>query len=104
MKLKEGSVLYVRTDYAIEGKEAAYQDITDSVAYLQGLASQRYLLAGVLGDIETQAIDGGLAVYEAKDLEEAKKLAQEDPLISRGFYRAEVRKWNIMILPQEDSE
>lgn len=101
MKLKEGSVLYVRIDYPIAGKEAAQQDIMDSVAYLQGLAAQRYLLAGVLGDIEAHAIEGGMALYEAKDLEEAKKLAQEDPLISRGFYRAEVQKWNLMILSQD---
>ena len=101
MKLKEGSVLFVRIDYAVEGKEVAHQDIMDSMAYLQGLAAQRYLLAGVLGDMETNAIDGGMALYEAKDLEEAKKLAREDPLISRGFYRAEVQKWNLMILSQK---
>jgi len=101
MKLQEGSILYARIDYRIEGKEADYQDIHDSMAYLQDIAKERYFLAGVFGDIKAGNIDGAMALYEAKSLEEAQKIAQDDPLIARGFYRCEIFKWNLMILSEE---
>ena len=97
MKLKEGNVLYVRTDYKIGEEQETEQDGMDSFNYLQAVAKERYLVAGVFGDMELGIIDGAMVLFEAKDLEEAKKISDEDPIISRGFYRYELRKWNIML-------
>ena len=103
MKLKEGSILYVRIDSRVETKEAAYQDAMDSMAYIQGLAKERFLLAGIFGDMQAKIVDGAMVIYEAKDLEEAKKLAEDDPLIQRGLYEARVHEWNLMILSGENT-
>jgi len=96
MKLKDGNDLYVRIDSRVKMRAAMHQDALDSMAYLQGLAKERYLLAGICGDLDARHIDRALVIYEAKDLEEAKKLAQDDPIVSRGFYKTEVQKWNLM--------
>ena len=107
MDLKAGSVLYVRIDYKAGEREAAEQDALDSMAYLQSLAQERYLLVGLFGDFEnmeacadcemSDTAGVAMAIFEAKDLEEAKEISNKDPLIQRGFYRCEVQKWNLMI-------
>lgn len=100
MKLTEGSVLYVRIDYKAEKKEATNQDAQDSMDYLQSIAKERYLLAGVFGDLEFEDINGAMILFEAKDLEEAQKIAHRDPIIERGFYRCEIYRWNLMLLSE----
>lgn len=97
MDLKEGSILYVRIDYKTGEKEATDQDAQDSMEYLQSIGRERYLLAGVFGDMELGEIGGAMILFEAKDLEEANNIANNDPIIKRGFYRYELHKWNLMI-------
>lgn len=104
MKLKEGSILYVRIDYEIGEKEVTEQDGLDSMEYLQRVAGERFLLAGVLGDMEIGKIDGAMIVYEAADLEEARKIADQDPIIAGGFYRYEINQWNLMVLSGSNGE
>lgn len=100
MKLKEGSVLYVRTDYKIGNKEVTEQDAQDSMEYLHGIAQDRYLVAGLFGNMETEKIDGAMILFEAEDLAEAQRISENDPLIKRGFYRFEVQPWYLMILSE----
>lgn len=100
MKLKEGSILYARIDYKTGDKEETHQDALDSMEYLQNIARERYLLAGVFGNMELEEMDGAMMLYEAKDLAEAQAIAQNDPIIARGFYRFEVYQWNLMILSE----
>lgn len=97
MNLKEGTALYARIDYKVEDKNETEQDGMDSVEYLQRIAAERTLIAGIFGDMEIGNIDGAMILFEANDLEEAKKIAQGDPIIERGFYRCEVYKWNLML-------
>ena len=58
MTLAEGSVLYVRIDSKAGTMQESEQDAMDSMAYLEKIARERYLVAGVFGDMETEAIDG----------------------------------------------
>jgi uncharacterized protein YciI len=102
MNLKEGSVLYVRIDSRVKMKAAMPQDTMDSMVYLQGLAKERFLLAGIFGDLEARNIDGAMVIYEAKDLAEAKKLAEDDPIVERGFYKTQVQEWNLLILSSDN--
>ncbi|MDH6364149.1 uncharacterized protein YciI [Enterococcus sp. PF1-24] len=104
MKLKEGSTLYIRIDYKIEDKQETEQDGQDCMAYLQSIAKERYLMAGLLGNMETEHIDGAMLLFEAKDLAEAQEIANNDPIIQRGFYRCEVKQLNIMLVSDSSKQ
>ena len=98
MNLKEGSVLYARIDYKIGDRQETEQDAMDSMEYLQKIAAERYLAAGVFGNMELGTMEGAMALFEAKDLAEAQKIANDDPIIQRGYYRCDVYQWNVMLL------
>ena len=100
MSLKEGTALYVRIDYKIEGKVETEKDAMDCFNYLQEVAKERYLLAGVFGDMELGNLNGAMLLFEAETFEEAQKVAQSDPIIERGFYKYELFKWNLMLSPE----
>ena len=100
MHLKEGSTLYVRIDYKDGAPMETEQDCQDAMNYLQRIAKERYLLAGLFGDMELGTMDGAMLLFEAKDLNEAQKIAHDDPIIQRGFYRCELYKWNLMLLSE----
>ena len=55
MTLAEGNVLYVRIDSKAGTMQESEQDAMDSMAYLEKIARERYLVAGVFGDMETEA-------------------------------------------------
>lgn len=95
--LKEGMALYVRIDDKAGGKDETEQDALDSMNYLQQIAKERFLLAGIFGDPDAGCVDGTMILFAARDLEEAKKIACSDPIIERGFYRCEIRRWNVML-------
>lgn len=101
MNLKEGSVLYARIDYKIGDRQETEQDAMDSMEYLQKIAAERYLAAGVFGNMELGTMDGAMVLFEAKDLAEAQKIANDDPIIQRGYYRCDVYQWNVMLLPKD---
>lgn len=104
MKLKEGSVLYVRIDYKIGDKQETEQDARDCMEYLQSIAQKRYLIAGLIGNMEMKSVDGAMMLFEAKDIEEAQQIANNDPIIQRGFYRCEVHQWNVMLLSENSNK
>ena len=101
MNLKEGSVLYARIDYKIGDRQETEQDAMDSMEYLQKIAAERYLAAGVFGNMELGTMDGAMVLFEAKDLAEAQKIANDDPIIQRGYYRCDVYQWNVMPLSKD---
>ena len=100
MSLKEGSVLFARIDYKIGDSQETEQDAIDTMEYLQKIARERYLAAGVFGNMELGTMDGAMVLFEAKDLEEAQKIANDDPIIQRGYYRCDVYQWNVMLLSE----
>ena len=61
-------------------------------------------MAGVFGDMDIGIIGGAMVLFEAKDLEEAEKIANSDLIIERGFYRYEIYKWNLMVLSKRVDE
>lgn len=101
MNLKEGSVLYARIDYKIGDRQETEQDAMDSMEYLQKITAERYLAAGVFGNMELGTMDGAMVLFEAKDLAEAQKIANDDPIIQRGYYRCDVYQWNVMLLSKD---
>ena len=101
MNLKEGSVLYARIDYKIGDRQETERDAMDSMEYLQKIAAERYLAAGVFGNMELGTMDGAMVLFEAKNLAEAQKIANDDPIIQRGYYRCDVYQWNVMLLSKD---
>ena len=101
MNLKEGSVLYVRTDCRASIEEVTEEVAMASMVYLQTLAKERFLVAGCFGNMELCDVDGAMVLFEAEDMEEAKRLSDKDPVIQGGFYRYEIQKWNIMLATQD---
>ena len=50
MDLKEGMALYVRIDDKAGERDETEQDALDSMNYLQQIAKERFLLAGIFGE------------------------------------------------------
>ncbi|RAK11235.1 YCII-related domain-containing protein [Halanaerobium saccharolyticum] len=44
---------------------------------------------------------GGMIIFEAKDLEEAKKIADNDPLMKRNLYTYELFEWEVSVLSND---
>ncbi len=42
---------------------------------------------------------GGMVIYKAGSLEEAKELAEKDPAVTEGARRLELREWSPLELP-----
>lgn len=101
MILKEGNVFFVRIDCKIGNQLPSEQDVQDCMEYLQEIAQERMLVAGLFGDMQNQEVDGAMVLFEAKSLHEANEIANNDPIIKRGFYRCEVCQWSVMFTSQE---
>lgn len=99
--MKTGSMVFVRTDYRTGESEVSEQVAMDSAAYLKQLSEERYLTAGVFGNMETEEIDGAMVIFEAVDLAEAQAISDKDPVIESGLYRYELKQWHVMIAPTE---
>jgi uncharacterized protein YciI len=59
--------------------------------YLEALSEQGKIFA------KGPFVDGsgGLVVYKADSLEEARQLAQKDPYVTEGVRRLELHEWNM---------
>lgn len=91
--MKKGDKLFVRIDYKNNGLETTAKDFQDHLAYLKGVAAERYFVGGGFANA-----GGGMIIFEAKDLEEARMIAQNDPIIARDLYRIELYEWDLLIL------
>lgn len=91
--MKKGDKLFVRIDYKNEELEITEKDFQDHVEYLKGVAAERYFVGGGFSNAR-----GGMIIFEAKDLDEAKMIAKKDPIIERGLFRVKVYEWDLLIL------
>lgn len=91
--MKKGDKLFVRTDYKVQGAKVGAGDFNDHIKYLKGIAANRYFVGG--GFLNR---DGGMIIFKAKDLEEAKEISDNDPIIKRGFYSYELNEWELVII------
>jgi uncharacterized protein YciI len=46
---------------------------------------------------------GGLTVFQAASVEDARKLAESDPYVSQGVRRLELHEWAMKVASQENS-
>ncbi|QTA37910.1 hypothetical protein JYK00_09360 [Thermosipho ferrireducens] len=94
--MKKGDKLYVRVDYKVEGNNLSQNDLEDHYKYLKEIAAKRYLVGGGFLDR-----NGGMVLFEARNLKEAIEIADNDPLIERKFYTYELFEWKLTILSEE---
>lgn len=94
--MEKGDKLFVRIDSRISEREFGKTDFRDHIEYLEGIAKERYFLGG---GFENRL--GGMIIYEAINLEEAKKVADNDPLIKRNLYTYELYEWSLVLLSSE---
>ncbi|MGN7469360.1 YciI family protein [Brevibacillus sp. SAFN-007a] len=65
------------------------------LAYVNELYKQdKVFMAGPFTDKQ-----GGMVIYKAESLEEARKLAEGDPVVAEGARTLELREWNPLELP-----
>ena len=96
MPLKKGDRLFVRIDYRLEGSGFTEGDIQDHLAYVGNIAGERYFAGGGFANA-----DGGMALFQAENMEEARKIAENDPLMRRGLYRYEIYEWNLAVVSED---
>ena len=93
MCLEIGSQLFVRVDYAVEGTKMNDQDLQDHLNYVRIVANERSFAGGGFHNV-----NGGMCLFEAENMEEAKKITSKDPIIEKGFYRCELFNWEVFVL------
>lgn len=95
MRLMKGNRWYVRVDYRVGEREANAQEFQAHLAYVQEVAKQRYFAGG--GFTNTP---GGMCLFEATNIEEARQVAQGDPIIQSGLYRCDVFEWQVLVVSE----
>lgn len=68
-------------------------DFEDHIKYLEKIALERCFIGGGFANQ-----NGEMIVFQAEDLEEANKIAMEDPLIKRNFYTCNLFEWDLAIV------
>ena len=96
MRMEKGTKLFVRIDYAVEGKIMADLDIQEHLTYVKSIAGERYFIGGGFSNI-----NGGMCLFDAQNIEDAQRVAQNDPIIKKGFYRYEIYEWELMVLSED---
>jgi uncharacterized protein YciI len=94
--MKKGDKLFARIDYKVEGSKSSSNDFNDHIKYLSEVASERYFIGGGFANTI-----GGMIIFEAKDLTEAKGIADNDPLMKRNLFSYELFEWDLVILSNE---
>lgn len=91
--MKKGDKLFVRIDHKNPNLNSTTEDFEDHVKYLQQVAKERYFRGGGFNNIK-----GGMIIFEAKDIHEARIIAEKDPLIKKNFYSFDLYEWELFIL------
>ena len=86
-------ILFIRTDEKVEGSIVDENDYIDHIKYLTNISKNRYFIGG--GSLNNP---GGMVVFSAKDIEEAKIICDKDPLILRGLYMYKLMIWEVVII------
>lgn len=87
--------LFVVESTPAAGPDVVKATLSDHLAYQRSLEEQgKLVLAGPLSDPSGAEMQGtGLIVYRAASLEDARAIAQADPMHQRGAREFTLRKW-----------
>jgi len=90
--MKKGDKLFVRIDYKNPDLNSVYKDYEEHIQYLKMIANERYFVGGGFNNIK-----GGMIIFKAKDINEARKITEKDPLIEKNFYKFDLYEWELLI-------
>ena len=94
--MKKGDRIFVRIDYRNEDNAFGPTDFEDPITYLERVAFERYFVGG---GFENEK--GGMIIFEARNFEEAKRIADNDPLIQKGLYTYKLYEWKVAIVSEK---
>lgn len=97
--MKKGEKLFVRIDYRNNNKEFRTNDFEEHINYLKKVARERFFIGG---GFENEK--GGIVIFKANDLKEAKEIAENDPIIKKGLYTCKIYEWNLLLLSEQIEE
>ena len=92
MAIQKEIKYYVRIDKKTKETEVSKDNYKEHLEYLEKIAAERIFLGG--GFTNT---NGGMMIFEAKNLEEANSIAENDPLFKSGVYNYGIFEWEIII-------
>ena len=95
--MKKGDKLFVRIDFKNSDLDLSTEDFEEHVKNLSRIAAERYFVGGGFNNSK-----GGMILFEAKDIEEAKCISEKDPIIEKRFYRFELYEWELFILSEDN--
>lgn len=84
--------LFVRRDSKVDGPKMSELDFQEHIDYLTGISEERFFMGGGYREHP-----GGMIIFEAKDLDEAARLSDKDPIIKKNYYTYELLEWDIAI-------
>ena len=87
--------LYVVNTRPVKGPPELQATLPDHLAYQKELetAGKLFLAGPVSDDTGNQMMGSGLVIYRASSMEEAKELADGDPMHAKGVREYTLRKW-----------
>lgn len=94
--MKKGDLLYIRNDEKIQDTLVREIDYKDHIDYLTKVSEERFFVGG--GYLNNP---GGMIIFAAKDIEDAKDMCDRDPLIERNLYRYTLMIWEVVIKSNE---
>lgn len=85
--------LFVKIEQGIVNKETFDRYVPAHCEYVRDLIAQGHKAkTGYWGDY-----GGGMLLFEASSLEEAKEIVAQDPLIKNGCVHYELHEWHIVV-------
>ena len=98
--LERGSLameVYVAISTPVAEPEVVLSHLEDHLDYIKSVeASGELMFAGPLSDLSGENMEAkGMMVYQAKSLEHARTLAEQDPMHKAGAREFELRRWMI---------
>lgn len=91
--MQKGDKLFIRIDQSIEGSDFEPQDIKEHIKYLKNISKERFFMGGGFNNAV-----GGMIIFAAQDMCEAKQIADGDPLIKKRLYTYELKEWELVIV------
>ncbi|MBI9015327.1 MAG: hypothetical protein JEZ08_24045 [Clostridiales bacterium] len=91
--MKPGMTLYIRNDRRISNDEIEAHVFDDHLKYLFELSKTRTVVGG--GYVNEP---GGMVVFEASDLNEAREITKKDPIIHAGYFDYDLKEWELVIV------
>jgi len=90
--MEKGEKYFVRVDMQVVGTKCSNEVFTEHINYLEKISQNRNFYGGGFTNYP-----GGMIIFTATNLEEAKEVADNDPIICNGFYTYDIYGWDLII-------